>query len=39
MDLGAKPSNPTINALKEFYLDKLKNIIKIAVGFEVIVLL
>jgi len=37
MDLGAKSGNPIINTLKEFSLDKLKNIIKFIISFEVII--
>ena len=37
MDLGAKSGDPIMNTLKEFKLDKLKNIIKIIINFEVII--
>ena len=37
MNLGAKSGDPIINTLKELKLDKLKNIIKIIISFEVII--
>ena len=37
MDLGAKSGDPIMNTLREFKLDKLKNIIKIIISFEVII--
>ena len=36
-DLGAKSGDPIMNTLKELKLDKLKNIIKIIISFEVII--
>ena len=36
-DLGAKLGDPIMNTLKELKLDKLKNIIKIIISFEVII--